>query len=469
MAQGRDRKILRIGIIQNGKIIEERLLRRRESVTIGQSPRNTFVLPLNELPKSYTAFELKGGVYHLNFRAEMSGKVSVDSAVLDFKALREQNLAKKKADGFSLALSEKSRGKVVIDDITVLFQFVQPPPPARLQLPASVRGGIWRGMDWPYVSCLLGSAVLQIFAVVFVSTRDYPDKPKRIEDLPDRFVKIIRKVDPPPVKPKDNQPTDKTEEGDQKEKVAEKKPIKKAPPKKKKEVVVKAPENLTTEQKARRDAKRRAAMASKVRSKTILSQLGSKGGDGPGSIVDSLAGGAADVSMKDAFDGATGVMLADAAGAARDTRRRVGGGTGKVAGLDKNAVRAKGGGKVSSGKKTREVKVKGTVKVKRPSEAFGTGVLDQAEIAKVVRRRTGAVKNCYERQLKRNPKLSGTVKIQFTIQQSGRVGQASVLQNTTNDGALGTCIVSQIKRWRFRKPDGGSVTVAYPFVFAPSS
>ncbi len=61
MAQSRDRKILRIGIIQNGKIIEERLLRKRDSVTIGQSPRNTFVLPSGALPKSFTIFEMKGG------------------------------------------------------------------------------------------------------------------------------------------------------------------------------------------------------------------------------------------------------------------------------------------------------------------------------------------------------------------------------------------------------------------------
>ena len=34
-------KILRIGIIQNGKIVEERLVRKRENVTIGQSTQAT--------------------------------------------------------------------------------------------------------------------------------------------------------------------------------------------------------------------------------------------------------------------------------------------------------------------------------------------------------------------------------------------------------------------------------------------
>ena len=33
-------KILRIGIIQGGRIVEERLVRKRENITIGQSAKN---------------------------------------------------------------------------------------------------------------------------------------------------------------------------------------------------------------------------------------------------------------------------------------------------------------------------------------------------------------------------------------------------------------------------------------------
>ena len=48
-------KILRIGIIQNGKIVEERLVRKRENVTIGQSTKNTFVVPAsNALPRTFS-------------------------------------------------------------------------------------------------------------------------------------------------------------------------------------------------------------------------------------------------------------------------------------------------------------------------------------------------------------------------------------------------------------------------------
>ncbi|MCA9559589.1 MAG: TonB family protein [Myxococcales bacterium] len=471
MAQGRDRKILRIGIIQNGKIIEERLLRKRESVTIGQSPRNTFVLPSSGIPKSATLFELKGGVYTLNFRPQMSGKVSVEDAVLDFKALREQNLAKKRGDHYALPLSEKSRGKVVVDDVTLLFQFVTPPPPpSKLQLPASVRQGWLKGLDWPFVSIMLGSFVFQVFSVAFMVTRDYPEPPRGIEALPDRFVKMI--VEPPEAKtppPEKDSEEKKDEEGDIKEEVVEKKPEPKPEPKPQpkpepedKPEVAKGPEDPAAKEARLRKIKEEVA------SKTILKQLGSMGGEGPGGLVDSLKEGAVDVKMAEAFDGASGVVVADRDTKARDRRGRAKAGAGKVAGLQDGDLKAKGGGPVDTGSKGKEVSVKGTVAVKKPSEAFGTGVLDSSAIAKVVSRRKGAIKSCYEKQLKRNPKLAGKVKVQFTILQSGRVSNARVLEDTTGDPAVGKCIVSGMARWRFPKPDGGDVTVAFPFVFAPS-
>ena len=467
MAEGRDRKILRIGIIQNGKIIEERLLRKRESVTVGQSPRNTFVLPSSGLPKSMVLFELKGGVYSLNFRPSMSGKVSVEDAVLDFRALREQKLAKKRGDHFGLALSDKSRGKVVIDDVTLLFQFVTPPPPpSKLQLPASVRGGWFKSMDWPFVTTLMGSFVFQVFSVAFMVTRDYPEPPRGIDSLPDRFVQMI--IEDKPTPPPETTADDKKEEDPEGEKApVEAPPAPKAEPKPKDEP---KPETdappKTPEEAAKVDAERVRKMQKKVQDKTILKFIGTTAGDGGGSIVDTLKGGATDVKIADAFDGTSGVMVAKT-DTERDRRRQTRG-TGKVAGIQGD-LKAQGGGPVSTGTKGKEVNVKGTVQVKKPSEAFGTGVLDSSSIGSVVNRRKGAVKSCYEKQLKRNPKLAGKVKVQFTILESGRVGSTRVLEDTTGDPAVGTCIANAMQRWRFPKPDGGSVTVAFPFVFAPSS
>ena len=51
-------KILRIGIIQGGRIVEERLVRKRENITIGQSAKNMFVVPSDALPRHWLLFEV---------------------------------------------------------------------------------------------------------------------------------------------------------------------------------------------------------------------------------------------------------------------------------------------------------------------------------------------------------------------------------------------------------------------------
>jgi hypothetical protein len=56
-------KILRIGIIQGGRIVEERLVRKRESITIGQSAKNTFVVLSDALPRNWLLFEASGPQY----------------------------------------------------------------------------------------------------------------------------------------------------------------------------------------------------------------------------------------------------------------------------------------------------------------------------------------------------------------------------------------------------------------------
>ena len=115
--------------------------------------------------------------------------------------------------------------------------------------------------------------------------------------------------------------------------------------------------------------------------------------------------------------------------------------------------------------------VKGSVELKRlrDDDVVGTGVLSPASIASVVGRRKSAIKSCYEKQLRHNSKLAGKVRIQFTIEQSGRVSSVKVVEDTLSDPLVGKCIANAVQRFRFDKPDGGSVTVAYPFVFAPSS
>ena len=98
-------KILRIGIIQQGKIVEERLVRKRENVTIGQSSKNTFVVPAsNYLPRSFTLFELTQAGYALNFTEAMDGRVSLGDQVVALPQLRQAGRVQKKGELWHLAI-----------------------------------------------------------------------------------------------------------------------------------------------------------------------------------------------------------------------------------------------------------------------------------------------------------------------------------------------------------------------------
>ncbi len=153
-------KILRIGVVQGGRIIEERLLRHKEAVTVGQSPKNKFMIPSPRVPITYTLVDVKKGRYILCFEKGMLGKILVEEEVLDLKTLAKRKLAERKDNRFSFGLDEESRGKIVLGDVTLLFQFVTPPPEVpKLQLPAEARGAWWRSID---------SALLATFLIALI-------------------------------------------------------------------------------------------------------------------------------------------------------------------------------------------------------------------------------------------------------------------------------------------------------------
>ena len=86
--QGPRQRILRIGILLGGKIVEERLIRERTSVTIGQSMKNTFSIPVEGLPLELTLFALDEDKYSLRFLDKMDGRLSSGDQVNTLDALK---------------------------------------------------------------------------------------------------------------------------------------------------------------------------------------------------------------------------------------------------------------------------------------------------------------------------------------------------------------------------------------------
>lgn len=441
-------KILRIGVIHGGKIVEERLLKKREPVTVGSDPKSTFVLPGADVPKNVKLFDMKGPTYTLCFTDKMDGRLSVNDSVVDFAGLKSQNLAQKSGDTYRINLTDASKGKVQVGDVTLLFQFVNPPPVApKAALPAVAKGGLIKSLDPLFSSLVTGSFIFHFGLAAFLSTLD-PPPPPTLEDVGERFAKFIApditKLKPPPK-------AEAKAEANAGEKKAEKKKDEGGEKKK------------DAGSKAKDDAGRKAAIQKAVASKGLLKVLGAKGGGG--AFADVFGSTGPGQGLGEMLAGAGGVDMAAAGQGAMNGPRGAGGGGGAA---DIGALGTTGGGGGAGGAvgARQAVQVKGEVKASNVEEVDGS--LDPKVITKTIKSRMAGFKACYENALKRSPNLQGKVVISFTIDEEGRVSHAEVETDSLGDPEVGRCIASLFKRIRFPKPDEGTVQASFPFVFVPS-
>jgi len=126
------------------------------------------------------------------------------------------------------------------------------------------------------------------------------------------------------------------------------------------------------------------------------------------------------------------------------------------------------GGKGRGGRpgvKKKKAKVKPKLKLAAPKAG---NFCKAADIRKVVGKRAGALRNCYERQLLADPKLAGKIIMKWKIMLDGSVKDEGVKNTTMNNAKVERCLARVLKRMRFVKPDGGICVVEYPFTFVSS-
>jgi TonB family protein len=425
-------KILRVGIIQGGKIVEERHVRRPDSVSVGQDAKNTFVIPASNLPPSFPVFDFRGTHYYLLFTERMDGRVRIGDKDLDFAALRAQKLAQKRGSVYALQLDDSAKGKVSLGEVTLLFQFVPPPPaPTRMALPPEYRGTLWTSLDHVFFGILAASVLLNFSGAACIAfSAKPPDAEVALDELPDRFAKLL--VPPPtpePEKPK--------EEPKGEEKVEKKEAKKKDKP---------------------TDEARKAAIAQKVQSKGILKILGAAGGQG--ALKDLLGEGTGTQDVASALKGAQGGVVVATTGGVGGPR---GGGAGSAAGI--GDVGTSGGGNVSLGNKG-DARVSGRVSAASPE--VDSADVDREALARYIKARLTAIRGCYENQLKRNPTLKGKVVVRFNITPAGRAGDIKIEENSVGSAEVGECIASLMRSWVFPFKPPDEVAVQYPFLFSAS-
>jgi hypothetical protein len=439
-------KVLRIGLVQGGRVIEERVIKQRTHVNVGTNEKNMFVVSGAGAPATFRLFELVGTDYHLNFVDGMSGRVALQTGVNDLDSLKGQ--AKRGPQGYQVKLSEDARGKVVVGDTTFLFQFVAPPPvQPRPQLPVSVQSGVSSQIDWQF-TIIAAFSFLFHFGAIGMLYSDWMDTNVN-EDLTIAGLLDTMKTlpPPPPVPPPDE---DKSTTGDttgadnaEKKGGGEKKGGAQGGPGKS------GPGTMSSSE--------RAALSNEL-DKLDLATMGSLGGQGPATagVLHSgsdLPGGALEqMASSGAGVGASGGSGLNLGGGGGGTVRPGAAGGGLA------AVGNTGGGSTASG--GTETKVQGPKGNANASAQVSGGQVGNA--SRVVAGMRAGFRACYNQGLASNPDMSGGVHVTAQIGPNGEVRSASASPNGSISGAVASCIAARVRSAQFDPPQGGAATIVIP-------
>jgi hypothetical protein len=412
-------KALRIGVVQDRKVVSERLIRAGELVTIGESQKCTFVLPEAGLGQRHELFIPRGDGFILNVPDTVSGAIQQrEEPIRTLEQLVTGAQGTKKGNLYNIPLNDSQKGKLTVGGITLLFQFVPAPPePMKAINPGDFRPRLVDEDDALFLTLLALFWVIGGTLSVWAWVTPIPDRLDldNVDDvaalLIDQKIAKVTIQDPlakteDPAKPKEE------------DKPAETKPAETKP----------APAGPVTD--------------ASVTSKSALLALLGTNGDAAGGISDILGDEAATrVALDSALAGVNGVQLA--------TGDNVGIKSGGGGGREDAKVGlglATGGTGVGTGTGVATV-------VKKPKVDYGavdadTDEGDSTSIPSIVRKSSGRIQTCVEQSLKKNPSMSGRVVVTFAIAQ-GKVTSSSATSNTTGDDEVGQCIARTVRSIRF--------------------
>jgi TonB family protein len=453
-------KVLRVGLFRDKKIVEERIVRTRETVSIGTAAKNHLIIKSGTMPKKlesrFELFQLVGDDYILNFTGDMKGKVALPGGVQRLDYLRESGAARDAGTHYQIKLADTSRGNIRVGDFTVFFEFVSAPPiTPKPQLPAAVQRGLIKNIDWTFTTWVIFSYMLFFGFIIYMENADWKIE-RGEQEVPETLARLVFEapIEPPQIE-------EEVEEGEGEEEKEEAAAEGEEREEKPSDVDTGPPEPAATKEGRARIAQDAAAQAEAM----LLGALG----QGSGALSDVLQGGAVTANAADVLAQASGVGVATKSNAGT-LRTRSGGGSGQQDDLGSLKKSARAGKAASEGKAVQERAVRGNVGLRSGGDIGGSGEFDAAAVQKQIKLRLKSITRCYESELRKNPNLAGKVTVTFTIQERGNVTDARASENTTGSPSVAECVTRTIGRFRFNPgPSGGSVTFRYPFVFQPQN
>jgi uncharacterized protein YndB with AHSA1/START domain len=421
-------RILRIGVLLGGKIVEERLIRERAPVTIGQSMRNTFSIPIEGLPLEFTLFALDEGRYSLRFLPRMDGRLSDSGGQVNTLDQLKTRGAHNHGDYFQVPLTESARGKLSFGDLTILFQFVtEPPRQPKPMLPASVRGTFADRFD-PRLSVIMGTSIIVHFAIVIIALLTDIDTDNGIAERAYNltFKQDTYTVDLTPAKAE----TGAGSAAGSAAPAPEKKPDKPKAPEKGDNGKPKADTIALQEQEAAKFA-------------DLLTGEG-KNGTSEGDMSKRRPGAELGAQINEVRESGTQVKVGGGAGRTSrgDGDVRVGTGHGPN-------IQGPGGTESAGGGKTSEKGPTGRISVADKQTFDESTLTPDIVMSKIQSAYMAGLKRCYREYLKKDASARGKVTLTLTINETGRTvkGAAKGFAGEVDD-----CISNLMTGWRFPIP-----------------
>lgn len=441
-------KVLRIGVVKAGRVVEERVMKTRGLVAVGSSERNEIVLGSHGMPARFELFQLEGDRYVMNFTTEMSGRVAIPGGMGELGDLRRSSLARDAGGYHQVKLDDASRGRIVLGDTAILFEFVDPPQRAvQARLPSTVMGGFGRNVDWTFSAFVAGSFVFFLGFGLYLSQLD-PIVEPGLHAVPDDILRLVIEEPEPPEVEEDTPQTDEspTETAQNEQSHSES-------------------SQSQSHSDVANNAEAQASLAQDVANQVINEAIGTLSSDNVGNMVRDMFSG-----TSSSTDLAAMLQTASGSGASTGVGTRIresGGGdgsgtTGNLGTLATSTVPVHR----DNGTPAPEVDVRrGSVRSSGgPSNTGGSGVLDSSAVSSRLRSAQSAMQRCYEGLLATTPTLEGSVRASFTILESGSVTNVQV---TAPNEALANCVRSTVSRLRFNPgPTGGPASFSNTFVFA---
>ncbi len=461
-------KVLRIGVMEGTRMTAERVLRERVAVSLGTTERNTFTVSAEGLPASVEVFSLVGDGYVLQLAEGMTGQVALPDGIRKVDELRRHASATQTAAGWQVALPESSRGRICLGGVTLLFQFVAPPPAQpRPQLPAAIRAGWVKGIDWTYNGCLSAFLAVAIAGVGYVEYGYDPvvDNELALDDA--RLVRLMASAPDVEPEPTPEAPTpDTAAAATAAPTAAPRHPApdhRPAPPRPNDpgQRAVAAADRATA-------AANRAVEAATAAMNNSAEFAALVANGAAGSAQDTLQRGGLMTGTARDLDGINGVRTAsNATSVNRGSVASANGPGGRTLG-GPGLVTPTGDTIATGPVQVRERTIHGRVDVEPVETGPGEGTVNPNEVASVLRHELGGIRACYERELRNNPTLSGRLSVSFTLGASGRA------LHTTTSGlpaapAVGTCVTSRVRGLVFPPVTDGTVDFTFPFTFDPGN